>query len=667
MRVIQIVGVQLTSEDCWSLQRLSRTCKMVECNVDPVTLSELEPKRKKKKSGKAHETTDTGVTGDNEESLKGPAVETEPSGKKEGTEVKKNPGLKAKRKKKKNVVPIGNTSLGTDVGGFTVIGDVNQFKQVTVKRVLPEWLQNPSIVSCNLRDATVPVENFNLDPNLVKLLHKNFIPYFFPVQQQVIPWLLEHHNPKLVRPPDMCVSAPTGSGKTLAYALPLIQILQRTMSSNIRAIVVLPTEILASQVFSVFQTYSKGTILKVFLMAKRMTLSAETRSLIHTGLDGQPRCSYDIIVATPGRLIDHLEQTEGFDISNLKFLVVDEADRTLDDQEGDWLHRLEIKFWSHFNTEFAQPWKSLPLNVKSMSMHLKAFHKLLFSATLSQNPETLEKLHLFQPKLFTSIIERKSDNKNLASEGTSATADSFVGKFTTPTELKESFVLVQKETKPLVLAYLIAKNQWKRILCFANTNEATHRLCVLLSSMGSLQVREITSKWSAHARDLVIKKFVEGSIDILVTSDQLARGIDIPLVDHVISYDVPGYTKTYIHRIGRTARAGREGQAITLVTKDQIGIFRRTIKTSGKSNVERLIIKNSELRPYQEKYKKALVDLKSKVEEEAEKGKFGRGNNRANKRASPSKVIPEPSQTESQPEDPVVKKKKKKKEKVEEN
>jgi ATP-dependent RNA helicase DDX51/DBP6 len=266
-------------------------------------------------------------------------------------------------------------------------------------------------------------------------------------------------------------------------------------------------------------------------------------------------------------------------------------------------------------------------------------------------------------------VERKSDVTGGA-EVNSSTADSFVGKFTTPSELKEAFVLCPKETKPLILAYLIAKNNWKRILCFANTNEATHRLCVLLSSMGVLQVREITSKWSAHARDLVIKKFVEGSIDILVTSDQLARGIDIPLVDHVISYDVPGYTKTYIHRIGRTARAGREGQAITLVTKDQIGIFRRTIKNSGKSNVERLVVKNSELRPYEDKFKKALVELKSKVEEEAANEKSGRGRNRPNKRPAPSETVPnpepEPIVVEAQPEEVVVKKKKKKKEKVEE-
>ena len=248
-------------------------------------------------------------------------------------------------------------------------------------------------------------------------------------------------------------------------------------------------------------------------------------------------------MSTPGRLVDHLENTEGFDVKDLKFLIVDEADRTLDDQEGDWLQRLEVKFWSHYNTGLkqemvstdlqipvlafsvmhillsvglAQPWKSLPLNIRTMPMHLNAFHKLLFSATLSQNPENLEKLHLFQPKLFTSIVEKSGTSASGGSEiaALTATSDSFVGKFTTPTELKESFVLCQKENKPLILSHLISKHQWKRVLCFANTNEATHRLCLLLNLMGNVQVREVSAKWSPHARDMVIKKFIDGSIDM---------------------------------------------------------------------------------------------------------------------------------------------------------
>jgi len=140
-----------------------------------------------------------------------------------------------------------------------------------------------------------------------------------------------------------------------------------------------------------------------------------------------------------------------------------------------------------------------------------------------------------------------------------------------------------------------------------------------------LQVREISSKWSPQTRDLVLKKFEAGTIDILVTSDQMARGIDIPLVDYVISYDLPPYTKTYIHRIGRTARAGREGTALSIITQDQIGAFKKTMKTAGKT-IPKLRIKNSELKPLENDFKEALSKLKDQIQVETDKegGKGGK-------------------------------------------
>lgn len=199
--------------------------------------------------------------------------------------------------------------------------------------------------------------------------------------------------------------------------------------------------------------------------------------------------------------------------------MVDEADRTLDDQEGDWLNRLESKFWSHHPVPgIANPWKSIPLTLHWHSVHMKAYQKLLFSATLSQNPETLEKLHLFQPKLLTSIVEKRGggDSKETLENSVmqEQVSDSFVGKFTTPLELKESFVLCHKDTKPLIISHLISHFQWKRVLCFTNTKEGTHRLCLLLKYMGNLNVKEISAKWSPQARDVALKKFANGSIDM---------------------------------------------------------------------------------------------------------------------------------------------------------
>jgi len=278
----------------------------------------------------------------------------------------------------------------------------------------------------------------------------------------------------------------------------------------------------------------------------------------------------------------------------------------------------------------------LPLSVQWMPVHELAFQKLLFSATLSQNPESLERLHLFEPKLFTSVVTHKIEGKEkIASKDSHQSGEQddptnlFVGKYSTPKELVESFVLCKKETKPLVLTYLISHFKWKRVLCFVNTKESTHRLCLLLKFMGHLNVREISSKWSPKTRDLVLKKFNDGSIDILVTSDQMARGIDIPSVEYVVSYDLPGYTKTYIHRIGRCARAGKTGQAICLVLQGQIGIYKKTIKQTGNSEAAKLPVKNSDLRPLEESFKEALAKVKSHIEGEESTKKSSKTNRTA--------------------------------------
>lgn len=156
------------------------------------------------------------------------------------------------------------------------------------------------------------------------------------------------------------------------------------------------------------------------------------------------------------------------------------------------------------------------MNLKFVNLHLKSFQKLLFSATLSPNPEILQNLHLFQPKLFTSLLESQDTIPSKPEVGSAVITNqvSDVGKYAIPSELKESFVLCRKETKPLILAFLINKFNMKRVLCFVNTKENTHRLCLLLKFMGNVNVREISSTWTPQTRDLVIKKFIEGHVEM---------------------------------------------------------------------------------------------------------------------------------------------------------
>lgn len=203
--------------------------------------------------------------------------------------------------------------------------------------------------------------------------------------------------------------------------------------------------------------------------------------------------------------------------------------------------------------------------------------KLLFSATLSQDPEKLQSLRLFQPKLFTSVIGSFDEylsnlEENLDGEKKTESKGEFIGKYTTPAELSEKYCVTESRYKPLTLFTLIETNQWTKFLVFTNSTESAHRLAFVLQFMchgSSITISELSATLKPKARSDVLSKFSRGQISGLVCSDALARGIDIPDVDIVVSYDPARHIKTYIHRIGRTARAGRLGTAITLVTESE--------------------------------------------------------------------------------------------------
>lgn len=208
-------------------------------------------------------------------------------------------------------------------------------------------------------------------------------------------------------------------------------------------------------------------------------------------------------------------------------------------------------------------------------------HKLLFSATLSQDPEKLQNLRLFQPKLFTSVIGSFDEyiaNLQKTSETTGDEKEEnkgeFIGKYTTPAELTEKYCLTEVRFKPLTLFTLIRENNWNKFLVFTNSADSAHRLAFVLSNMfytdKDSTIKELSATLKPKARSEILSNFTKGKIRGLVCSDALARGIDIPDVDIVVSYDPARHIKTYIHRIGRTARAGRLGTAITLVTESEL-------------------------------------------------------------------------------------------------
>ncbi|XP_033638586.1 ATP-dependent RNA helicase DDX51-like [Asterias rubens] len=426
------------------------------------------------------------------------------------------------------------------------------------------------------------------------------------VQRHVIPVILDSVRLGIqtgdvgYRPRDVCVSAPTGSGKTLAFAIPIVQALLYRMVPRIRALVVLPTRDLAQQVHKVFTSLCKGTSLKPALVGGLKKFGQEQRMLVETS-NGETQC--DIVVATPGRLVDHINKTQGFSLQHLRFLVIDEADRMMDQISQDWIAQVEKCAYKDSRRQTPGP-----ITVASCSKIQMPLQKLLFSATLSQNPEKLTQLNLFQPRLITSVVTSKNRRKQKQVDGQEALEErgEFVGKFTTPFGLKERYIQCTPGEKPLVVLHLIQSLKLSQILCFANTIESTHRLYHLLKLIGGIEVAEFSSNQTAGQRRQILKQFKAGKIELLICSDAMARGMDIENARYVISYDMPPYIKTYIHRVGRTARAGKTGVAYSLLQEYEVPKLLKMLEHAGKTNMIKHDVEEDEMEYLVESYEKAL-------------------------------------------------------------
>ncbi|XP_059170670.1 ATP-dependent RNA helicase DDX51-like [Physella acuta] len=529
----------------------------------------------------------------------------------------------------------------TDVGGFTILGDFKAKEKKIVERVLPNWLQHPVLISSE------EVKNFasitDLDRNLVESLKANGIESCFPVQWTVIPELLAQCACGLYagdggfRPRDVCVSAPTGSGKTLTFVLPIIQALKNRVIPHVRALVILPVRDLAIQVYKVFKQYIQGTSLRVVLVAGKKDFFSEQGKLVRERPHAQPSEKWasmaDIVVATKGRLLDHLDRTEGFDLTHLRFLVIDEADRQMDDVHDDWLSQVEKAAYTPKLGAFA-PYhreKPGPLTIASCKTIVMHVQKLLFSATLSQNPEKLEKMNLFLPLLFASVApsiknpatpkantnmdgEMKHDMMDTSDSNIKALS---VDKFSTPALLKEKYMDCKAAEKPLILFHFLLNKKFQQVLCFTNSVESTHRLYLLAKQMDGLKVAELSSNIHTAKRERIIRKFVRGELQLLICSDVMTRGMDIENVQYVISYDAPSYIETYIHRVGRTARANKSGISITLLEGKEMFHFKKMLRESGRwDKLKRISVNRQHLEPLVPQFSKALKTLPAILKEQ---------------------------------------------------
>lgn len=632
-----------TDMDCESEQE--ETGVSVDFDSEKSVVNELRPSKKKKKEKKIkkgghkreRESTDDrdmGLPVDSE-------VDEVKEKKKEKNKQNELQSNKAVQSEKKDMYDESqNTSKeiqeeGTKETGFTVIGGRKKHKEVKkVQRVLPDWLAKPVIINSDFKSSVLPVEQLTcLDQHIINKLQKHDINHLFPVQSVVIPAILsQSDNGSCLgkggfQPSDICVSAPTGSGKTLAYAIPIIQTLLTRVVCHLRALIILPTKDLANQVKHVFDMFTEGTNLKVGLASGSNSFSKDQQQLVSESSCGSSS-RVDILVCTTGRLVDHIACTPHFTLQHVRFLVIDEADRLLDQSYHGWLRKvLKAAYNKELTTTGVSngPMCCNPQTARnppgqqtssSFSTIQLPLQKLLFSATMTHSPEKLAPLQLYQPILFTvTATVNQPDNVGLSS------ADDFksVARYTIPEGLSEYMTTCNNGEKPLIVLYFLTQLKFQGVLCFASSLEATHRLYLLLKLYGGIEVAEYSSSLTLQQRKRILRDFKQSKLQLLVCSDAMARGMDIQTAAYVISYDVPKFVRNYIHRVGRTARAGNQGTAITLLHREEVYHFKEMIQKTGRKKIPNFNIKQDKLKSMVGKYQEALTQLQDAVKIENQK------------------------------------------------
>lgn len=499
------------------------------------------------------------------------------------------------------------------------------------------------------------------------------VTHLFPVQSTVLPLLLAtRHSSARSSPGDVCVSAPTGSGKTLAYALPIVESLADRVVPRTRALIVLPTRDLATQVRSTFEALCKGgsSGLKVVLLTGQSGSMASERRALFSDSQGRKaqedgEALADIVIATPGRLLDHLNNSNPkFILSHLRFLVIDEADRLLSQSFQDWLPKVLESAQGPVETgptKLELNHLGLPTKrIVPQTLRYKEFasldeertlhsftplQKLVFSATLTSDPTQLAALKLYRPQFISAQNDSAIQQVATAPTTTATTAgdakslekfmqgqqDTLTSTFTLPPTLTEYQFVTTAQDKPLALFYLIFHLDLTGVLVFTRSVESAHRLSYLLQkftahnspSSSSTQTQTshaFSSDLPSSTRTHLLTQFKSGSIRVLFCSDVMARGMDLgPSVKTVINFDVPSKLLTYIHRVGRCARAGRDGLAYTLLEEQQVKWFKMVISGGSQVNrgtdkkVGKVKLNKFEFEKFRDGYVKALGDLEEVV------------------------------------------------------
>lgn len=431
---------------------------------------------------------------------------------------------------------------------------------------LPKWLANPLIISSSYEISTsessesdskvfdaLGKQTFHIKSAFFILFSRLGIEGLFPFQTRVREHFLDQEAG------DLCVSAPTGSGKTLSYVLPVVESLQRHIIGRIRCLVVVPTRDLIPQVEETFSLVSTAY--------EAADKNSNSSCALKNGTD--------FLVLTPGRLIDILST---LNLDALEYLIVDEADRLLDQSFQEWLPQLLLKISTLRETNG----QDQDNNIFDSEAWTKksGVRKLLFSATLTKNPAKIAPLQLYRPKYFQVRTINEEDPQNEKNNINTGTGSS---QLMTPESLKELAVVINEaEMKPAALFEILTQilpQPATRILCFTRSVDSTNRLTkLLLTALPNIKIACFHGSLTDAARQKLLKQFESEEINILLGSDAMARGLDLKAVSCVINYDLPAFSATYVHRAGRSARAGREGLAVTLLTSDQVRHFKKMMR-----------------------------------------------------------------------------------------
>ena len=348
-------------------------------------------------------------------------------------------------------------------------------------------------------------KDLGLSEALLKAIKEKGYTNPSPIQEKAIPHILKGS--------DVLASAQTGTGKTAGFTLPVLQYLSETKHPKyrpVRALVLTPTRELAAQVYNNVREYSTYLNIRSAVVFGGVKAASQIKTL---------RTGIDILVATPGRLLD-LHDQKAVSFKRIDVLILDEADRMLD-----------MGFARDLN------------RIMSLMPHKR--QNLMFSATFSKEIKKLAQEILYKPVM----VEATPENS-------------------TAEMVSQKVYTVDKKAKTQVVTNLIKEGNWSQVLIFTRTKHGANRLTKKLLK-SKISAAAIHGNKSQGARTKALAQFKSNEIRVLVATDIAARGLDIPLLPHVINYELPNVPEDYVHRIGRTGRAGASGEAISLVCSEE--------------------------------------------------------------------------------------------------